>query len=207
MRVISEYLFAIDQWKLLEQWKIYAINTLPLGNKIKDEILQMMEYRSVYDMHINVYRSKTYKMLSKHSGQLKYEIQEYSKLEKRMLLHLNKLRFHLLPLIRHDICYLKYFICNNVEVKKFAKPAQSKYYTHILELLFIEEFSPAHVHLHAGKLHIYLRKSLFINIDIRSTLGRADEVLVVAPADRALTPRQKNLLRGIFGLPIRQMFY
>ncbi|EIJ87254.1 hypothetical protein NEPAR06_0178 [Nematocida parisii] len=205
MGILSEYLFAIDQWKLLEQWKIHILYTLFLTAEAKTSIQKSMPYRSLYDMHINRYPIKTYEALSRYSGQMKYEIMEYAVLEERMHQHLTRLRVKLLFQLRHDMCRVKFFIFNNVEVQKIAKPALSKYYMHILELIFIEEFSPAHLHHSAGKLYVHLKKSLSIGIDIRSTLNRITEIVVMATPQRAITAQQEVLLKGIFCATIRQV--
>lgn len=201
MSVMSEYLFALDQWKLLEQWKVHILSTLSISSEVKLCILNSIKHRSIYDVHINVYSPNTYRILTLNSGQLKYEVHEYSRLEGKMFLVINKLRAKIISKIRYDASYVKYFLLDSIRINKILGNALTGYHIHLLELIIVEELSPVHMQLKEMKLYIYLEKALFIGIDIRYTLYSMREVIVVS-CKRELTAQQESLLKNIFNRAI-----
>lgn len=203
MSAVSEYLFAFDQWKLLEQWKVHMLSVLSLPSAIELSILNSIRYRSVYDVHINTYTSHTYLILSSCSGQLKYEVLEYSRLEQKMFLHIDRLRAKIISKIRYDVSYLKYFLLNSICINKILGSTLTQYHIYLLELIIVEELSPMHTKTKEMKLYIYLEKAPFIGIDIRYILYGIKEVIIVS-CKRELTIRQESILRNIFNQKIRK---
>ncbi|KAI5188780.1 hypothetical protein NEMIN01_0148 [Nematocida minor] len=205
MSIISEYLFALDQWKLLEQWKVHTLASLSLSPEQEQSILDSIGYRSVYDAHINLYSKTAYHILSCSSMHLKHEIMEYSRLESKMFSIISKTRAKIIEKIRHDVCYVRHFLLNTTGRPKIINSLISSYYLHIIELIVVEELSPMHITSIQPKLYIYLKKAPFVNINIRHILSSTKEVVVVTCARRRLSSRQEALLKNIFSRDVTKI--
>ncbi|KAH9386338.1 uncharacterized protein NEMAJ01_1234 [Nematocida major] len=205
MSLVSEYLFAIDQWKLLEQWKMHILGALPLSSSQESSLVASIEARSRYDAHINAYSSQTYQLLISASGHLGCEIVEYSRLEQKMLRLLNKLRGKMLPTVSHDVAYLRHFLMCRVDSARVFAPTMSRYYMHIIELILVGELFPVHFDTCEKKLHVHLKKAPFVGINMRRALAQITEVVLVLYEGRRVTEKQEHMLRSAFSVKVTRV--